>query len=98
MSQPATEAATGPRAEPQILKGQIAVVTGASRGIGRAIAALLTSAGARVAGCARHATGGILACDVGRPDDVAYFADQVLREFGPPDLVVNNAGVTARAR
>lgn len=100
MSQSSTAAASeiGAQTDPQILRGQIAVVTGASRGIGRAIAALLTDAGARVAGCARRATPGILACDVGRPDDVARFADQVLREFGPPDVVVNNAGVTARAR
>ncbi len=98
MSQAATAADIGAQTERQVLKGQIAVVTGASRGIGRAIAALLTGAGARVAGCARHASAGILACDVGHSDDVARFADQVLREFGPPDLVVNNAGVTARAR
>lgn len=98
MSQPAAAADSGVQTEPEVLKGQIAVVTGASRGIGRAIAALLTAAGARVAGCARRATAGILACDVGRPDDVAHFAAQVLREFGPPDVVVNNAGVTARGR
>jgi len=100
MSQASTAVASEMRAQtdPQILRGQIAVVTGASRGIGRAIAALLTDAGARVAGCARRAANGILACDVRRPDDVARFADQVLREFGPPDVVVNNAGVTARAR
>ncbi|HEY5089150.1 MAG TPA: SDR family NAD(P)-dependent oxidoreductase [Polyangia bacterium] len=100
MSQAPTAVASemGAQTDPQILRGQIAVVTGASRGIGRAIAALLTDAGARVAGCARRAANGILACDVRRPDDVARFADQVLREFGPPDVVVNNAGVTARAR
>jgi 3-oxoacyl-[acyl-carrier protein] reductase len=80
------------------LSGQIAVVTGASRGIGRATAALLVAAGARVAGCARHAAEGLVVCDVGRPADVARFADQVLSEFGAPDLLVNNAGVVARAR
>jgi NAD(P)-dependent dehydrogenase (short-subunit alcohol dehydrogenase family) len=85
-------------AERQVMQGKVAVVTGASRGIGRATAALLAGAGARVAGCARHAAGGIIACDVGRPADVARFAEQVLREFGTPDLVVNNAGVVTRGR
>jgi 3-hydroxybutyrate dehydrogenase len=80
------------------LDGKTAVVTGASRGIGRAIAAALAGAGARVAGCARHAAPGVSICDVGRPGDVARFAEEVLERFGPPDVVVNNAGVVARAR
>jgi len=80
------------------LAGKIAVVTGASRGIGRAIAAALAGAGARVAGCARHAAAGVLPCDVGRPADVAGFAEEVLRRFGPPDVVVNNAGIVVRSR
>jgi len=88
----------GPPVGPLVLEGKIAVVTGASRGIGRATARLLAGAGARVAGCARHAAEGVIACDVGRPADVARFADQVLREFGTPDLVINNAGGVVRAR
>ncbi len=80
------------------LAGKVAVVTGASRGIGQAIAATLAAAGARVAGCARHAAAGVLACDVGRPVDVAAFAEEVLRRFGPPDVVVNNAGIVVRSR
>jgi NAD(P)-dependent dehydrogenase (short-subunit alcohol dehydrogenase family) len=80
------------------LEGKIAVVTGASRGIGRATATLLAGAGARVAGCARHAGAGIVSCDVGRAGDVARFAEQVLRDLGPPDVLVNNAGIVARAR
>jgi 3-oxoacyl-[acyl-carrier protein] reductase len=82
----------------RVLAGKVAVVTGASRGIGRATAALLAGAGARVAGCARHAAPEIVACDVGRPADVERFAAEVLRRFGPPDLLVNNAGLAARAR
>jgi NAD(P)-dependent dehydrogenase (short-subunit alcohol dehydrogenase family) len=74
------------------------VVTGASRGIGRAIADALTGAGARVIGCARHATGDVRACDVGDEAAVKAFAAAVLAELGPPDLVVNNAGVAVRAR
>jgi 3-oxoacyl-[acyl-carrier protein] reductase len=82
---------------PQVLDGRLAVVTGTSRGIGRAIAGLLSAADARVVGCARRASDGILACDVGQADQVARFAEQVLREFGTPDLLVNNAGVVVRA-
>jgi 3-oxoacyl-[acyl-carrier protein] reductase len=80
------------------LAGQIAVVTGASRGIGRATATMLAAAGAKVAGCARHAVDDIIACDVGRTADVERFAAEVVRRFGPPDLLVNNAGLVARAR
>jgi NAD(P)-dependent dehydrogenase (short-subunit alcohol dehydrogenase family) len=80
------------------LVGRTAVVTGASRGIGKAIAATLAAAGARVAGCARRGGAGLLACDVGRAADVDAFAAAVLRDFGPPDLVVNNAGIAVRAR
>jgi 3-oxoacyl-[acyl-carrier protein] reductase len=82
------------------LAGKTAVVTGTSRGIGRAVAAALTGAGARVAGCARNpdAGSGIFKCDVARAADVARFADDVLGRLGPPDVLVNNAGIVARGR
>jgi 3-oxoacyl-[acyl-carrier protein] reductase len=82
------------------LAGKTAVVTGASRGIGRAVAAALAGAGARVAGCARNPDRGseLFRCDVGRADDVARFADDVLGRLGPPDVLVNNAGIVARGR
>jgi 3-oxoacyl-[acyl-carrier protein] reductase len=58
---------------------------------------MLTEAGAEVAGCARHAAPGVSICDVGRPAEVERFAAQVLERWGPPDLLINNAGLAARA-
>lgn len=94
------------------LHDKLTIVTGATEGIGRAIAFALGRAGARVAICARTAThvnatvaalaeGGIDAvgrpCDVSDPDAVRAFADYVGRERGDPAVLVNNAGIGRRA-
>ncbi len=81
------------------LQGRTAVVTGATRGIGRAIAQTLRQAGARVVGCALHAAPAdeILRCDVRRADEVAAFAAAARERIGVPDIVVNNAGTVVRA-
>lgn len=80
------------------LAGKVAVVTGASRGIGRAVAASLAGAGATVVRLARSLADGEdglyydLTCDLTDPLLRNRATDEVLAEFGPPHILVNNAG------
>lgn len=74
------------------LAGKTAVVTGDSRGIGKAIADALRAEGAKVMGCSRDS-----GVDVADSAAVNAFAKRVLAEMGAPDLLVNNAGVVVRA-
>ena len=88
------------------LEGEIALVTGASRGIGAAIAAALAAAGARVIGTATSQGGadGISAAlgDQGRgivlnvadDDSIAAAVKDIQGNEGSPTILVNNAGIT----
>lgn len=84
---------------PAPLTGKLALVTGASRGIGLAVTDELRAAGAHVVRLARSLTEGAadrqtdIPCDVADAHQVDAAVRRVLKERGVPDIVVNSAGV-----
>ena len=91
---------------------RVAIVTGASRGLGKQMAAALAEAGASVVVCSRDASGVQAVadelsaasgqacrgygCDVGDADQVEGLIGQVMDEFGQIDVLINNAGINIR--
>lgn len=93
------------------LKGRTALVTGASSGLGRAIAEALAGAGARIVAVARRkaaldetvralresgAQAEAIPADIADRAEVARLADAAAQPFGAPDILVNAAGINTR--
>jgi NAD(P)-dependent dehydrogenase (short-subunit alcohol dehydrogenase family) len=94
------------------LKGQVAVITGAGRNIGKAMAKLFASEGAKIAVVEMHEGRGqavvdeinktgqdamLVLCDVAKSSDVKEMVNKVTAKFGDIDILVNNAALTDHA-
>ncbi len=93
------------------LDGRVAVITGASRGLGKQIAEALAVAGATVALVARNrellesvregiaGSGGraqVFVADISEEAEIGPLADQIRAQAGVPDILINNAGINIR--
>jgi short-subunit dehydrogenase len=91
-------------------KDQVALVTGASSGIGQRVAIDLAARGANVVGCSRSLeklqdtanelkryspSSAVMVCDVSAPEQVKQMVERVLSQFGRIDILINNAGFGA---
>jgi len=93
-----------------VFQNKTIIITGASSGIGKALAIACLEQGARVALCARNVeklqeafhsfdNNNLLlqAADVSKEEDCSSFVDAVVRKWGTIDVLVNNAGISMRA-
>lgn len=94
------------------LKGKVVMITGASRGIGKALAVAFAREGARLALCSSSAEAAAVAadleqsgavawgssCDVADAQQVGAFVTETLRRYGGIDLLINNAAVLGPRR
>jgi NAD(P)-dependent dehydrogenase (short-subunit alcohol dehydrogenase family) len=82
----------------QNIAGKTALVTGGTKGIGKAIADRLAAAGATVVVTARHQPDEaefpypFIAADLSRPEEVTKVAEEITAQFGGVDILINNMG------
>lgn len=82
----------------EVLKGKIALVTGGTKGIGKAVVKRLEHAGATVIVTARNApteadvTYTFIAADLSQPEEISKVAERIIKQFGRVDILINNMG------